>query len=90
MRKNVYLHRHIDQELQAWKDSVIRKPLLVRGARQVGKSSSVRNLGRSFKYFLEVSLEKNPEVASFFKGNRDVRAISQRLSDYFDVPIIPR
>lgn len=89
MRNSVYLPRHIDQELQAWKNSAIRKPLLVRGARQVGKSCSVRNLGRSFKYFLEVSLEKNPEVVTFFKGNRDVRAISKRLSDYFDVPIIP-
>lgn len=39
MRMNVYLPRHIDQELQAWKDCVIRRPLLVRGARQVGKST---------------------------------------------------
>jgi len=32
----------------------LRKPVLVRGARQVGKSSTVRNLGRTFEYFIEL------------------------------------
>ena len=39
-----YLSRSIDQALQEWKDYPRRKPLLVRGARQVGKSSSIRHL----------------------------------------------
>ncbi len=84
-----YLVRNIDQALLEWKDSPCRKPLLVRGARQVGKSSSVRHLGKSFQYFLEVNVEKNPEVVEFFRGNRDVKAIAARLSDFFDVPVVP-
>ncbi len=84
-----YLKRHIDKALLEWKDSPRRKPLLVRGARQVGKSSSIRHLGATFEHFLEVNIEHNPEVAEFFKNTRDVRAIVQRLSDYFDVPVIP-
>ncbi len=84
-----YLVRNIDQALLEWKDSPCRKPLLVRGARQVGKSSSVRHLGKSFPYFLEVNVEKNPEVVEFFRGNRDVKAIAARLSDFFDVPVVP-
>ncbi len=40
-----YFNRHIDKELLAWKDEPRRKPLLIRGARQVGKSSAVRELG---------------------------------------------
>lgn len=36
-----YFRRHIDRYLDEWKDSVNRKPLLVRGARQVGKSSAI-------------------------------------------------
>ncbi len=36
-----YLKRQIDKELEAWKSSVEHKPLLVRGARQVGKSSAI-------------------------------------------------
>ncbi len=84
-----YLVRNIDQALLEWKGSPCRKPLLVRGARQVGKSSSVRHLGKSFPYFLEVNVEKNPEVVEFFRGNRDVKAIAARLSDFFDVPVVP-
>lgn len=39
-----YLSRSIDQTLQERKDNPRRKPLLVRGARQVGKSSTIRHL----------------------------------------------
>ena len=53
-----YFKRHIDKELLRWKDSVNRKPLLLRGARQVGKSTAVRQLGKTFKYFVEINLEK--------------------------------
>lgn len=88
MEKN-YLARSIDVALLEWKESPLRKPLLVRGARQVGKSSSVRHLGETFKYFLEVNLERNPEVVEIFKGNRDVRDIVRKLHDYYDVPIVP-
>ena len=84
-----YLARSIDQALLEWKDSPRRKPLLLRGARQVGKSCAVRHLGEQFKYFLEVNVERNPEVMEFFKGNRDVKAIAAKLSDFFDVPVIP-
>lgn len=84
-----YLPRLIDPVLLEWKDSHRRKPLLVRGARQVGKSWAVRHLAENFKYFLEVNLERNPEAADFFRGNRDVKAIANKLSDFFDVPVVP-
>lgn len=84
-----YLSRSIDQALLEWKDNPRRKPLLVRGARQVGKSSTIRHLGKSFKYFLEVNMERNPEVMEFFKGSRDVKSIAAKLSDFFNVPIVP-
>ena len=45
-----YFTRQIDKYLAEWKDDRYRKPLLVRGARQIGKSSAVRNFGKSFKY----------------------------------------
>ncbi|MGN0280902.1 MAG: hypothetical protein ACI4B3_01195 [Prevotella sp.] len=37
-----YFKRHIDDKLQEWKESTRRKPLLIRGARQVGKSTVIR------------------------------------------------
>ena len=46
-----YYKRHIDEKLLEWKDGSRRKPLLIRGARQVGKSTAVRELVRTFKYY---------------------------------------
>lgn len=89
MNNEKYLARNIDQALMEWKDNPRRKPLLLRGARQVGKSSSVRHFGKNFKYFLEVNVERNPEVVEFFQGSRDVKTIAAKLSDFFDVPVIP-
>lgn len=84
-----YLARNIDAALLEWKNNPRRKPLLVRGARQVGKSSSVRHLGETFLYFLEVNFERNPELGEIFKGNRDVRNIANKLFDFYGVPIVP-
>lgn len=84
-----YLPRIVDQALLEWKDNPRRKPLLVGGARQVGKSCAVRHLAKSFKYFLEINIERNPEAIDFFKGSRDVKAIANKLSDFFDVPVVP-
>lgn len=84
---NVYFPRLIDQELLDWKDSVMRKPLLIRGARQVGKSSAVRHLGKSFPYMAEVNFEKQRAVASFFQGDINVRLIVAKISAYISVPI---
>lgn len=84
-----YLTRNIDKALVEWKENPRRKPLLVRGARQVGKSSSIRHLGKTFRYFLEVNFERNPEVAEIFKENRDVRNITNKLFDFYGIPIVP-
>ena len=84
-----YLKRQIDKELETWKTSVEHKPLLVRGARQVGKSSAIRHLGESFSYFLEVNFERDKTVKEFFDGDLDVKVISEQLAAYFNVPVIP-
>lgn len=84
-----YLKRQIDKEFEAWKSSVEHKPLLVRGARQVGKSSAIRHLGESFPYFLEVNFERDKTVKEFFDGDLNVKFISEQLSAYFKVPVIP-
>lgn len=82
-----YIQRNIDKELIAWKDDSMRKPLLLRGARQVGKSSAVRHFGKQFKYFAEVNFERNKAVKSFFQGDIDVHLIAQKISSYINVPI---
>ncbi len=88
-RTNMYLRRRIDEDLQEWKNTPNHKPLLLRGARQVGKSSSVRHLGESFKYYVEVNFESRPEVMTLFKETKNVKDISQRLGKLYNTPIIP-
>lgn len=84
-----YFKRHIDEQLREWKDAPRRKPLLIRGARQVGKSTAVRELGRSFKYFVEINLEKQPTLRELFPENIDVKKTCEKLSGILATPIIP-
>ncbi|MDD7630985.1 MAG: hypothetical protein SOY43_08065 [Parabacteroides sp.] len=65
-----YLQRKIDGFLQEWKMEPDRKPLLVRGARQVGKSCAVRRFGESFEYYLEVNFERDRDVADISTAYR--------------------
>ena len=51
--------------LREWRTRVTRLPLLIRGARQVGKSSLVRLFGREFDHFVELNLERAPDRALF-------------------------
>lgn len=88
-RNMEYLQRNIDKELLEWKNSEEHKPLLLRGARQVGKSSAVRHLGQTFQYFLEVNFEKNKKVGKLFEGDLDAKRIAQDLAIYFNKPVIP-
>ena len=85
----MYIERNIDKELLFWKDEDNRKPLLVRGARQVGKSSSIRKLGEHFHSFLEINFEEHKDVHSLFKGNLTPELLCENLSVMFDIDIIP-
>lgn len=82
-----YIQRKIDVELLEWKDNPMRKPLLLRGARQVGKSSAVRHFGKEFQFFAEVNFERHKTVKTFFQGDIDIRLIVQKIAIYINVPI---
>ena len=84
----MYFKRNIDHYLLEWKNSQRRKPLLVRGARQVGKSSSIRHLGESFDYFVEINFETRPEYRQIFIDNKNVIDIVSRLSLLAGIPIV--
>lgn len=85
----MYLERNIDKELLRWMDDEERKPLLVRGARQVGKSSSIRKLGESFDSFLEINFEEFRRVHSLFEGDLTPQVLCENLSIMFDTEIVP-
>ncbi|KAF0238490.1 MAG: hypothetical protein FD181_993 [Prolixibacteraceae bacterium] len=82
------MRRIILSALKDWKTDVNHKILLVRGARQVGKTYIIRELAKEFKYFLEVNFEKNTDVIHFFDQNLDPARICTNLSAYYGIPVI--
>lgn len=75
------MKRMIDFHLLSWKTSQFRKPLLLRGARQVGKTVAARTLGTHFQHFIEINLETTPQaVAIFEEGNLDPKRILAELT----------
>lgn len=75
------MKRFVLDELQKWKSSKRRKPLIVKGARQVGKTWALQEFGRSFPdgyaYF---NFDKDAEYRQFFQSTKDARRILQNLA----------
>jgi hypothetical protein len=74
------MKRLIYYNLLQWCDLSNRSPLLLRGARQVGKTHVVQQLGKTFKYYIELNFEKNPELAKIFEHDLDPLRISREIS----------
>ncbi|MCL4380477.1 AAA family ATPase, partial [Candidatus Dependentiae bacterium] len=74
------MKRIIDQRLIAWKDLSHRKPLLLRGARQVGKTHAIRQLGKSFDSFVEINFESDAGVQNIFDLDLDPERIIRDLT----------
>ncbi len=85
----MYYKRLIDKYLYDWKNDPARKPLILRGARQVGKSSAVRNLALQFKDFVEINFEENPNLNALFATDLNPQRIVADLSIFFGKPIEP-
>ncbi|MBK9983489.1 MAG: ATP-binding protein [Saprospiraceae bacterium] len=84
------MKRDIDARLLQWKESVDHKPLIVRGARQVGKSWSISEFGRSFTGRTHlVNLEKRPDWHGIFELNLDAKRILAELEIVLNNPIRP-
>ena len=84
-----YLKRRIDAELLAWSKENGRKPLLIRGARQVGKSSAVKCLGKNFKYFIEINFEEQKQAHIMFEKDLSSRGLCENISAMYNTPVIP-
>ena len=83
----MYIERAIDALLIEWKHSNRLKPLLLRGARQVGKSWAVKHLGETFDYYVEVNFEKRPDIKDVFERIHDVHELANSLSMLYNVPM---
>lgn len=83
------MFRLVETELDKWKNSRTRKPLLLRGARQVGKTYTARALGKKFKSFVEINFEKQKDAGRIFSRDLDVERILRELSILTGKKIIP-
>jgi predicted AAA+ superfamily ATPase len=83
------MKRTIEKAFLEWKRDSMRKILLLRGARQVGKTYSIRELGKTFNSFVEVNFEENPEIKSFFEKSLNPQEIIEKLVIYFGTAIVP-
>jgi predicted AAA+ superfamily ATPase len=83
------MKRRIDDYLKEWKSDPARRVLLVRGARQVGKTYSIRALGSTFEHLLEANFEEHPRIKTFFDDQLSPEKIIEKLSAYFGTPVIP-
>jgi predicted AAA+ superfamily ATPase len=70
--------RNAYNRLLAWKNGPNRKPLIIRGARQVGKSTLVQQFGREFKHFIMLNMEKKTSQR-FFEGQHDAHQILEAV-----------
>ncbi len=74
--------RDILEHLQNWKNDPNRKPLVLRGARQVGKTTAVKQLSKSYKQFIHLNLEKNQDRAHFEKHDEVKKVIDSLFLTY--------
>jgi predicted AAA+ superfamily ATPase len=74
------MKRIIEKKILAWKVSNRRKPLIIRGARQVGKTWLVENfLADKFDDFVKIDFEERTDLHTYFEGNLDPKYILESL-----------
>jgi uncharacterized protein len=83
------MKRFLLDELLKWKESSIRKSLILRGARQVGKSYLIREFGKHFDSFVEVNFEKDHNLSQIFDGDLEPQKIIEKISAAKNTVVIP-
>lgn len=85
------IKRKMYKYLTNWKQKKDKSALIIKGARQVGKSYLVREFGRNeYESYIEINFLKNPSYKNIFKGDLSAEEIFKRLSAYIpNLKIIP-
>ena len=76
------LRRKIMAELLEWKADREKKSLMIRGARQVGKTYIVRRFGERYQSFIELNFIEHPEYKAIFSGDLDPDTLATNISAY--------
>lgn len=72
------IYRQLTEELQKWSERDNRKPLVLRGARQVGKTTLVNELGKKYDVYIKLNLEQSSDAEIFAKSD-NVKEIYQYI-----------
>ena len=84
-------NRTIIQELKQWRAKKDRKPLMMLGARQVGKTSVLKKFGEEgFEYCAYFSLDEEEGVCDIFRKTKNPLQIIEQLSYLTPEPILPQ
>ena len=84
------MERTITKDLIKWKESKNRKPLIIHGARQIGKTYSMIEFAKSeYNDYIYINFESNPEINNIFVLNLDPIRIVKELSNIFQRGVKP-
>ena len=84
------IERDIINILRLWKDTPDRKPVLLKGARQIGKTWAMEAFGREcFDYCVKFDFDRQPELKSVFQTTKSPDRLLKDLTLYCEQPIIP-
>lgn len=73
------MKRLVMKQLLEWKESKYRKPLILKGVRQVGKTWVLKELGNYYEHVAYFNFDENEELKDFFSTTKDVNRILQNL-----------
>jgi len=84
------MERELIKELYKWKDKKNRKPLIIRGARQVGKTWLLKEFGKeAFAKTVYLNLENDKRIEELFSGGFDISRIVTGIELYIGNKIDP-
>lgn len=75
--------------LRNWRNDPIRVPLLIRGARQVGKSWLAHIFGQEFDHFISINFEKDIRIHALFPEHIDIHKTLENLQAYTQIQMVP-
>jgi len=85
------IRRTIQKKLSIWKKASGRKPLILQGARQVGKTWLLKHFGAAeFDQVAYFNFEEQPDLKQFFQNTKDIRSIVRNLSMVYGKAITPQ
>lgn len=84
------IKRDILTAFRRWKESSDRKPILLKGARQIGKTWAMETFGHEcYDYVVKFDFDEQPELISVFEVSKEPARILRELALYCDAPILP-